>query len=179
MMGLRSAFLRFLPPFPFAACATCFALLMAAFLMSAPFIVSCVYLSPPQAPTRLVRAEMRAPRELRCGWAAKAGSVHRACAAWMRCGRVSGKASARSRAGVVVLHLQWASSARLSANLGPHTPGRDGGGRGCFRVRATLNTMKSGRKTAEGRCERARGTASGGTRADARIRRRCNGTKRC
>ncbi|KAF2244475.1 hypothetical protein BU26DRAFT_103046 [Trematosphaeria pertusa] len=47
MMGFRSFFWRFLlPPFPFAACATCFALLMAAFLMvSAPFIMA----SPPQA----------------------------------------------------------------------------------------------------------------------------------
>lgn len=41
MMGFRSwPFLRFLPPFPLAACATAFALLMAAFLISAPFIVA-------------------------------------------------------------------------------------------------------------------------------------------
>ena len=41
IMGLRSwPFLRFLPPLPFAACATCFAFWMAAFLMlSVPFIL--------------------------------------------------------------------------------------------------------------------------------------------
>ena len=45
IMGFRSVpFLLFLPPLPlaalFAAVATCFALLMAAFLMSPPFIIS-------------------------------------------------------------------------------------------------------------------------------------------
>ncbi|KAF1830786.1 hypothetical protein BDW02DRAFT_86441 [Decorospora gaudefroyi] len=42
MMGFRSwPFRRFLPPLLlFAACATCFALLMAAFFMSVPFIVA-------------------------------------------------------------------------------------------------------------------------------------------
>ncbi|KAF1978565.1 hypothetical protein BU23DRAFT_227713 [Bimuria novae-zelandiae CBS 107.79] len=68
MMGFRSwPFRRFLPPLPFAACATCFALLMAAFLMSAPFIVS---LSPPQVPGWWLgwpaRACARASRVLRC-----------------------------------------------------------------------------------------------------------------
>ncbi|KAF2280279.1 uncharacterized protein EI97DRAFT_117587 [Westerdykella ornata] len=40
MMGFRSwPFRRFFPPLPFAACATCLALLMAAFLMSLLFMV--------------------------------------------------------------------------------------------------------------------------------------------
>lgn len=188
MMGLRSAFLRFLPALPLAAWATCFALLMAAFLMSAPFMVSCVG----QCPRQAASANWGAPR---CFWGAegggmRVGSGRGLSASGMRCVERSGRESGRARQGRAGQgqRAQQASSscrcncwremggsARLSANLGPHSPGSGGGwgGGGRLGARAALAMGDDG-----GGCT-MRATAAGSSNSvwweESEGRRRCNG----
>lgn len=118
MMGLRSVpFRRFLPPLPLAACATCLALLMAAFLMSVPFM---------SASLPFIRRERAGSR---CG---QTGFLVQGCD--RRSGdRRSAAAGAHRTAGGG--RLNGGAKARL-AREGEREGGRGGCGDGAFRPSA-------------------------------------------
>ncbi|PSN71872.1 hypothetical protein BS50DRAFT_237455 [Corynespora cassiicola Philippines] len=100
MMGFRSWPLRrFLPPLPLAAWATCFALLMAAFLMSVPFIMT----SPPRA-RWAATTTTSGGGAMRSGAGDASGCAHgRASRSWGGQGAVAGGSSSSSRRGASVV----------------------------------------------------------------------------